>query len=49
MHYLSILGVEMLAQAIDSIIRRVQISFLNTTLRIEYVPTVAPRGILLFS
>ena len=33
----TVLGVEMLAQAIDSIIRRVQISFLDTTLRIEFV------------
>ena len=41
----TVLGVDMLAQAIDSIIRRVQISFLDTTLRIEYIPTVAPRGL----
>lgn len=41
----TVLGVEVLAQAIDSIIMRVQVLLLDTTIRIEYVPTVAPRGL----
>eukprot|EP00093_Oithona_nana_P001821 01821.XXX_5499_11495_1 [CDS] Oithona nana genome sequencing. len=43
----SALGVEVLAQAIDSILMRVQVSFSDTTFRLEYVPTVAPRGLAL--
>ena len=41
------LGVEVLAQAIDSIITRVQVAFIDTTFRLEYVPTIAPRGLAL--
>lgn len=40
-------GVEVLAQAIDSIIARVQVAFIDTTFRLEYVPTIAPRGLAL--
>lgn len=43
----TVLGVEVLAQAIDSIIMRVQVAFIDTTFRIEYVPTIAPRGLAL--
>ena len=43
----SALGVEVLAQAIDSILMRVQVSFSDTTFRLEYVPTIAPRGLAL--
>lgn len=42
-----VLGVEVLAQAIDSIITRVQVAFIDTTFRLEYVPTIAPRGLAL--
>ena len=31
-------GVELLAQAIDSVIMRVQVKLLNTTVRLEYMP-----------
>ena len=43
----AVLGVEVLAQAIDSIITRVQVAFIDTTFRLEYVPTIAPRGLAL--
>lgn len=43
----TVLGVEVLAQAIDSIIMRVQVAFIDTTFRLEYVPTIAPRGLAL--
>ena len=37
-------GVELVAHAIDSIIMRVKATLRNTTIRIEYVPTIEPRG-----
>lgn len=40
-------GIQMLAQAIDSIINRVQLKLTNTTVRLEYVPTVEARGLAL--
>ncbi len=43
----TVLGVELLAQAIDSIIMRVQVLLVDTTIRLEYVPTIAPRGLAL--
>lgn len=43
----TVLGVEVLAQAIDSIVTRVQVAFIDTTFRLEYVPTIAPRGLAL--
>lgn len=43
----SVLGVELLAEAIDSIIQRVQVLLFDTTIRLEYVPTVAPKGLAL--
>ena len=40
-------GVELLAQAIDSVIMRVQVQLLNTTVRLEYMPGLDNRGIAL--
>ncbi|TRY61083.1 hypothetical protein TCAL_14969 [Tigriopus californicus] len=40
-------GIKLLAQAIDSIINRVQLKLTNTTVRLEYVPTVEARGLAL--
>ena len=40
-------GVELLAQAIDSVIMRVQVKLLNTTVRLEYMPGLDNRGIAL--
>ena len=37
-------GVALLAEAIDSIVMRVQVQLTNTTIRLEYVPTAVPRG-----
>ena len=37
-------GVALLAEAIDSIVMRVQVQLTNTTIRLEYVPTSVPRG-----
>ena len=37
-------GVALLAEAIDSIVMRVQVQLTNTTFRLEYVPTSIPRG-----
>ena len=39
--------VELLAQAIDSVIMRVQVKLLNTTVRLEYMPGLDSRGIAL--
>ena len=41
----SVKGIEFLAQAIDSIIEKVKVTFKNTTFRIEYVPTKQTRGL----
>ena len=43
----AIKGVELVAQAIDSIIMRVKVTLKNTTFRIEYLPTVEARGLAL--
>ena len=40
-------GVELLAQAIDSVIMRVQVKLLDTTVRLEYMPGLDNRGIAL--
>merc|ERR1719175_332858 len=40
-------GVELLAQAIDSVIMRVQVKLLDTTVRLEYMPGLDHRGIAL--
>ena len=44
----SMAGVKMLAEAIDSIVMRVQVQLTNLTLRLEYVPSDSePRGMAL--
>jgi len=40
-------GIELLAQAIDSIVMRVQVKLSNTTIRLEYLPGLEPRGLAL--
>ena len=40
-------GVELLAQAIDSVIMRVQVKLSNSTVRLEYLPDLEQRGIAL--
>ena len=40
-------GVELLAQAIDSVIMRVQVQLVDTTVRLEYMPGLDNRGIAL--
>ena len=43
----SMAGVKMLAEAIDSIVMRVQVQLTNLVLRLEYVPSAEPRGLAL--
>ena len=43
----SMAGVKMLAEAIDSIVMRVQVQLTNLVLRLEYVPSAEPRGMAL--
>ena len=40
-------GVELLAQAIDSVIMRVQVKLSDSTVRMEYMPGLEQRGIAL--
>ena len=40
-------GVELLAQAIDSVIMRVQVQLVDSTVRLEYMPGIDNRGIAL--
>ena len=40
-------GVELLAQAIDSVIMRVQVKLSDSTVRLEYLPGLEQRGIAL--
>jgi hypothetical protein len=40
-------GVELLAQAIDSVIMRVQVQLSRSTVRLEYLPGLEQRGIAL--
>ena len=43
----SMAGVKLLAEAIDSIVMRVQVQLTNLVLRLEYVPSAEPRGLAL--
>ena len=40
-------GIELLAQAIDSVIMRVQVKLVESTVRLEYLPGLEQRGIAL--